>query len=112
MLDVANRQWSAEVLQAVEMDPALLPALYESPQVCGQVSAIGAEATGLVLERLLSPEAETSLLEQSEWESSRRAQSGATIEHREWYLLPRTYPCAILRPFAHLLPCGPRALGM
>ena len=49
MLDVANRQWSAEVLQAVEMDPALLPALYESPQVCGQLSAIGAEATGLAL---------------------------------------------------------------
>jgi len=47
MLDVANRRWSAEVLKAVEIDSALLPALYESPQVCGQVSAIGAEATGL-----------------------------------------------------------------
>src|SRR6266700_3078040 len=47
MLDVARRKWSAEVLKAVEIDAALLSTLYESPQVCGQVSAIGAEATGL-----------------------------------------------------------------
>ena len=47
MLDVARRQWSGEVLQAAEMDRSLLPALYESAQVCGKVSASGAEATGL-----------------------------------------------------------------
>ena len=47
MLDVARRKWSTEVLQAVEMDPSLLPSLYESPEVCGRVSAQGAEATGL-----------------------------------------------------------------
>lgn len=47
MLDVAKRQWSAEVLQAAEIDKALLSALYESPDVCGRVSAPGAEATGL-----------------------------------------------------------------
>src|SRR4029077_9841668 len=47
MLDVARRKWSAEVLKLVGVDSALLPALYESPQVCGQVSATGAEATGL-----------------------------------------------------------------
>jgi xylulokinase len=47
MLDVARRQWSEEVLQAAEIDRSLLPALYESPDVCGKVSASGAEATGL-----------------------------------------------------------------
>jgi len=47
MLDVARRRWSAEVLQAAQIDASLLPALYESPDVCGKVSAAGAEATGL-----------------------------------------------------------------
>ena len=47
MLDVARRKWSAEVLQTVGMDPVLLPSLYESPEVCGKVSAHASEATGL-----------------------------------------------------------------
>jgi xylulokinase len=47
MLDVANRKWSAEVLQAVEMDQSLLPQLFESPEICARISAAGAEATGL-----------------------------------------------------------------
>lgn len=47
MLDVARRQWSSEVLEASEIDPSVLPALYESPDVCGQVSSLGAAATGL-----------------------------------------------------------------
>jgi xylulokinase len=47
MLDVANRNWSAEVLRKTGIDKHLLPALYESPQVCGQVSIAGAEVTGL-----------------------------------------------------------------
>jgi xylulokinase len=47
LLDVAHRRWSKEILQAAEMDESLLPKLYESPDVCGQVSAAGAAATGL-----------------------------------------------------------------
>jgi xylulokinase len=47
MLDVANRRWSREMLQAAEIDERLLPALFESPEVCGRVSARGAAATGL-----------------------------------------------------------------
>jgi xylulokinase len=47
LLDVINRRWSKEVLRKAGIDPQLLPALYESPQVCGKVSAAGAEATGL-----------------------------------------------------------------
>ncbi len=47
LLDVANRRWSNEVLDKAGIDKTLLPALYESPQVCGEISAGGAEATGL-----------------------------------------------------------------
>ena len=47
MLDVAGRRWSDEMLQATGIDPALLPALYESPDVCGTISAAGADASGL-----------------------------------------------------------------
>jgi xylulokinase len=47
MLDVAHRRWSSEVLQAVELDSSMLPALYESPEICGKISAAGADATGL-----------------------------------------------------------------
>ena len=47
LLDVANRRWSAEVLRKSGIDVALLPALHESPAVCGKISADGAKATGL-----------------------------------------------------------------
>ena len=36
LLDVANRRWSSEVLGKSGIDRNLLPALYESPQVCGE----------------------------------------------------------------------------
>ncbi len=49
LLDVTHRRWSSEVLSKAGIDPSLLPALYESTQVCGKVSAAGAEATGLRL---------------------------------------------------------------
>ncbi|MBV9073116.1 MAG: xylulokinase [Acidobacteria bacterium] len=49
MLDVARRQWSSELLQAAKIDRALLPSLFESPEVCGQITAKAAEATGLKL---------------------------------------------------------------
>ncbi len=47
MLDVANRRWSKEVLAKTDIAEKMLPALYESPQVCGRVSTDGAAATGL-----------------------------------------------------------------
>lgn len=47
LLDVTHRRWSTEVLSKTGIEEKLLPALYESPQVCGTVSAAGAEATGL-----------------------------------------------------------------
>lgn len=47
LLDVANRRWSRELLGKLELDPALLPACYESPEVSATISAIGSDATGL-----------------------------------------------------------------
>jgi xylulokinase len=47
MLDVAGRKWSAEVLEAAQIDVSLLPAVFESPDICGKISAAGAQATGL-----------------------------------------------------------------
>jgi len=47
MLDVTNRRWSKEMLDATGIDERLLPMLYESPNVCGRVSTEGAAATGL-----------------------------------------------------------------
>jgi xylulokinase len=47
MLDVAGRKWSAEVLKAAQIDISLLPAVFESPDICGKISTAGAEATGL-----------------------------------------------------------------
>src|SRR5258708_5820931 len=47
LLDVSHRRWSREMLQAAEIDERLLPALHESPDVCGKISGDGAAATGL-----------------------------------------------------------------
>lgn len=47
LLDVANRRWSREILEAAEISESLLPELYESPEVCGQICPAGAAATGL-----------------------------------------------------------------
>lgn len=47
LLDVAKRRWSREMLEAAEINPALLPALFESPDICARISPEGAAATGL-----------------------------------------------------------------
>jgi len=47
LLDVANRRWSREMLQAAEIDEKSLPSLYESTDVCGKASSQGAAETGL-----------------------------------------------------------------
>ncbi|MBN2320970.1 MAG: xylulokinase [Acidobacteria bacterium] len=47
LLDVAQRKWSKEVLQAAAIDERLLPELFESPEVCGKITDAGASATGL-----------------------------------------------------------------
>jgi xylulokinase len=47
LLDVAHRCWSREMLDATEIDPRLLPDVFESPAVCARVSSDAAARTGL-----------------------------------------------------------------
>jgi xylulokinase len=47
LFDVAGRQWSGDMLDAMDIDAAVLPRAYESPEVTGTVSPDGAAATGL-----------------------------------------------------------------
>jgi xylulokinase len=48
MLDVSHRRWSEELLDAVKIDPQILPRLFESPEICARVSRSGAKHTGLL----------------------------------------------------------------
>lgn len=48
LFDVANRRWSQEMLDAFELDAALMPTVFESTEVTGKVSAAGATETGLL----------------------------------------------------------------
>ena len=54
LLDVAKRRWSAEVLSGTGIEIDFLPALYESPEICGKLNAEGAAAlpARLAFERL------------------------------------------------------------
>jgi xylulokinase len=47
VFDVAGRRWSDSMLDAVEIDKACLPTVFESPEITGRVSVDGAAATGL-----------------------------------------------------------------
>src|SRR5437763_75826 len=47
LFDVAGRKWSHAMLAATEIDEALLPRVYESPEITGVISSAGAAATGL-----------------------------------------------------------------
>jgi len=47
LLNVPNRQWSEPVCQALDISLDTLPRVYESFEASGQISAKGAQATGL-----------------------------------------------------------------
>jgi xylulokinase len=47
LLDVANRRWSADVLEALNIPRAWLPQVHEGPQVTGVVNGEAARETGL-----------------------------------------------------------------
>jgi xylulokinase len=48
LFDVAARDWSPEVLGALDIEASWLPRTFEGPEVTGQLTAAAAEATGLV----------------------------------------------------------------
>jgi xylulokinase len=47
MLDVARRRWSPEMLDRCGIDAAILPAVFESPDVCARVAPEAAAALGV-----------------------------------------------------------------
>ena len=47
LLDVVHRKWSDRLLDLLRIDKSLLPRLYESQEVSGALSAVGAAALGL-----------------------------------------------------------------
>lgn len=47
LMDIPGRCWSAEILEKLNIDAALLPKMYESPDVTGTVHAQAAQETGL-----------------------------------------------------------------
>jgi xylulokinase len=47
LFDLAARNWSPQILEALRVDPAWLPPTYEGPEVTGTVSAAAAATTGL-----------------------------------------------------------------
>ena len=47
LLDLAARDWSAELLGALEIPRDWLPRVHEGPEVTGRISAAGAAASGL-----------------------------------------------------------------
>ncbi len=47
LFDLKARHWSAEVLEALQIDPAWMPPTFEGPEITGYVTAEAAAATGL-----------------------------------------------------------------
>jgi xylulokinase len=47
LFDLAARDWSPEVIAALELDPTLVPRTHEGPEVTGAVTPRAAAATGL-----------------------------------------------------------------
>jgi len=47
LFDVRERSWSPEILEALQIDPCLLPPTFEGTEQTGQISSAAAEVTGL-----------------------------------------------------------------
>jgi xylulokinase len=47
LLDVVNRDWAFDMMDELDLDGGILPMLYESSEITGEISAEAAELTGL-----------------------------------------------------------------
>jgi len=47
LFDVVRRRWSMEMMEALKLDPSILPAVVESPEVTGRITSAAAALTGL-----------------------------------------------------------------
>lgn len=48
LFDLAARTWSQEILDALGIEPGLMPPTFEGPEITGRLHAEGAEGTGLL----------------------------------------------------------------
>ena len=48
LFDLAARDWSAELLSTLDLDPAWFPPTFEGPAITGTISQAAADATGLL----------------------------------------------------------------
>lgn len=48
LTDLQARDWSNEILAALDVNPAWMPQLFEGPQITGSITAQAATATGLI----------------------------------------------------------------
>jgi xylulokinase len=47
LFDLARRDWSFEILNSLEIDPAWMPQTFEGPEITGEVTSEAAASTGL-----------------------------------------------------------------
>lgn len=47
LLDVVHRRWSGDMIEGLKLNPAILPRVFESPEITGRISDAAAAATGL-----------------------------------------------------------------
>ena len=73
LLDVAHRRWSDEMLEASGVEKSFLPDLFESPEICGKVSAAGQNIQDCGRVRRWWPVLGIRLRVPWAWESWRRA---------------------------------------
>jgi xylulokinase len=106
LFDVGERRWSKEILDALDMDPAWLPAVLESPEVSGRSSAgvpvaagAGDQAAGAVGVGV----------DRAGTMSVALGTSGVVFAPLPGY---RTDPLARLHVFCHALPEAWHAMGV
>src|SRR5437667_6510682 len=47
LFDVVRRRWSSELAESLRIDPSILPPVFESTAITGEISGAAASATGL-----------------------------------------------------------------
>ena len=91
LLDVANRRWSREILEAAEMDESMLPRLYESRKSAGNVGCRG--RCGYRVENRDAGRrrsGRSGCRRHRAWELSLRARSAPRSELPAWFLRQQT----------------------
>ena len=112
LLDVANRRWSREVMQAAGIEESLLPRLFESPDICGKISTVGRRCYRIAGGYAGGGRGGRSGGGRGR-HGHRRARRGERNHRNLRSCLRRHRPSVARRQrkAAHFLPCGSRALA-